>query len=253
MSFTEQVKSYLLTLTNQPVVSSKKKHGTLFFSKEINQGFYCIFINQNIDKNPQLSIQYPVNYIYEDLWINKKEVYQSRICSKFKKNIKIYARNTQVVPIDNLQVISFLEQNHLLVPIKAKYKYGLSYKGEIVAIATFGKILDKTNQQPITKSGELLRFCCVLNTTVVGGLGKLIKHFINNFKVDDIMTYIDNDFSDGSGFEKIGFKLVNKITPNLFYIDKETMKRFYSENMLDKDCYYYVYNTGSKKYILSCE
>jgi hypothetical protein len=60
------------------------------------------------------------------------------------------------------------------------------------------------------QSGELIRFCNKLDYTVVGGLSKLLKHFITQYQVDDVMTYIDKDWSDGKSFIQLGFEVVGE-------------------------------------------
>ncbi len=47
------------------------------------------------------------------------------------------------------------------------------------------------------RSYEMVRFANVTGVTVTGGLSKLIKAFAEEVKPDDIMTYVDREWSDG--------------------------------------------------------
>lgn len=148
--------------------------------------------------------------IFENEWAEKPALLLSRIKSKLGLCNKIYARKTSVVKLNRIEAFDFLVQNHLNVALKAKYNYGLIYNNEIVALAAFGPIMHKKNEAKGEQSGELIRFCNKLDYTVVGGLSKLLKHFITQYQVDDIMTYIDKDWSDGKSFIQLGFKVVGE-------------------------------------------
>ena len=107
-------------------------------------------------------------------------------------------------------------------------------------------------------SYEWLRFAILPGVRVVGGMSKILASFINDIKSNapfEIMSYSDNEWSNGSGYEKLGFKYVNEKIPVLYYIDKNSFNR-YSQYQLNKlpfakeEDYYRIENKGSKKYIL---
>ena len=54
---------------------------------------------------------------------------------------------------------------------------------------------------------------------VVGGMGKLFKHFTRNFECSRIKTYADRRWSkdEGNAYEKIGMSLENISGPNYWY------------------------------------
>ena len=89
-------------------------------------------------------------------------------------------------------------------------------------------------------------------------MSKILASFINDIKSNapfEIMSYSDNEWSNGSGYEKLGCKYVNEKIPVLYYIDKNSFNR-YSQYQLNKlpfakeEDYYRIENKGSKKYIL---
>ena len=66
---------------------------------------------------------------------------------------------------------------------------------------------------------ELLRFANKLGTDVIGGASRLLKKFIrDNSDVEEIVSYADRRWSDGSLYEKLGFSLDSTTDPSYFYI-----------------------------------
>ncbi len=157
--------------------------------------------------------------IWEDLWQVKKPVIRSRLRSVYGKTKRIFARKTLIHAIDLIESNKFLEKNHLQGGAKAGFKYGLFSGGELVAVATFSKGRQVKRDGIAFRSYELIRYCSKLNTTVVGGVDKLLKHFIKEKHPDDIMTYADRDWSNGSVYEKLGFMKKETVPPQTFWVD----------------------------------
>jgi hypothetical protein len=66
-------------------------------------------------------------------------------------------------------------------------------------------------------SEELIRFCNKLNTSVVGGASKILKHS-NKIK---FISYCDLRYSDGNLYKKLGMTMLRKTIPNYYYtLDK---------------------------------
>lgn len=204
-----------------------------------------------------------VIHFWEDLWNFQREKVKSRLLSILGKSQRIHGRECIVEIINNHELVAFLSDNHLNVPIKAKYKYGLFHKKLLVAVMSFSKsrIIERGGKN--YNSFELLRFCNKLNHTVVGGFTKLLGHFITHVDPDDIMTYVDKDWSDGQAYQKAGFVLVDQMEPMAFWLDTETGQRIYpgknevdclaARSEIDKspedNKYLKVFNSGSYKYI----
>lgn len=87
----------------------------------------------------------------------------------------------------------------------------------------------------------------------------MLGHFIKLQEPDDIMTYVDKDWSDGRAYQKAGFVLVDQMQPMEFLVDIETGQRLYpGKNELGipqfptevgSNKYVKVFNSGSYKYI----
>jgi hypothetical protein len=190
--------------------------------------------------------------IYEDELTHKFDIIVSRVKSLLGVTTRIHGRSTAVVKLTKPELLKFLNDNHGNEPFNAKYKYGLVHNNELVAVASFGQLMHKKFEKGGKWSGELIRFCNKNEITVVGGLSKLIKHFIKQHKVDDVMTYADKDWSDGKSYLKLGFKLVNELPPVEFFVDSKTLERFnYRTKTSTKNPLISIFTSGSLKFILA--
>lgn len=223
----------LETLTNQQLSTETTEIGSLI---RLNSTFVIHFIelnklNQNLDLpawKAKNKLENTIS-IFENEWAEKRPLVLSRIKSKLGLNSKIYARKTTVKKLNRSEAYDFLLANHINDALKTKYNFGLMYNNEILAIACFGPIMHKKTEGKGDQSGELIRFCNKLDYTVVGGLSKLLKHFITQYKVDDVMTYIDKDWSDGKSFIQLGFEVVGEKHQFPYYVDLN-QKQFTQES-----------------------
>jgi hypothetical protein len=158
-------------------------------------------------------------HLHRDIWESRQIQVISRIESILNQNTNaIYARNTSVIELDKDSAQLFLDDNHLMGYGGGEVFLGLRDDTEVVAVAVFSKILFMKYEDPQYFSVELERYCSLQGTTVVGGLDKLIKAYINDNPVDDIVTYIDKEWSDGSSFVKIGFEVMGETDPIPFVV-----------------------------------
>ncbi|WP_159637228.1 hypothetical protein [Sphingobacterium composti Ten et al. 2007 non Yoo et al. 2007] len=179
-----------------------------------------------------------------DILNNSYKKVLQRLRGLFGKGERLYARHTVVARVDKQVVSEFLDEYHLNMPLKGKYRYGLFHDGELVSVAVFsgGRIMREIHEE--FRSFELLRFCHKADYLVIGGISKLLKAFIKDFKPNDIMTYSDRDWSQGVSLQKIGFVSEGTTEPNHFYI-KNGKRLTYLDNKEKYD--YIVTNRGSFK------
>ena len=190
-------------------------------------------------------------HVWEDQWINKKEIVKSRITSFFGKSRRVFARNTSVVKLNKVELFEFLNQNHLNEPANAKHKYGLVAGSELVAVAAFSASCPFHRNGIVYKSHQLIRFCNKNGTTVVGGLSKLIAHFKKHHNPEDIMSYADLDWSNGKSYTRLGFDKIGVLEPQTFYTNPISMQRYYKHNAPDENSGLLKFaNQGSIKYLL---
>jgi hypothetical protein len=193
--------------------------------------------------------------LWEDVWHCKTALVKSRILSLLGMNNKIAAKETAVVKLDKPRLGLFLTENHLMGSVSCKFKLGLSYHGILVAVASFSAPKTYYREDGEYRSVELLRYASQAGLNVVGGLGKLLNHFIQEQQPDDVMTYADREWSDGTVYEGLGFELVG-FTPALpFLIDKVTLQRHYEPRMQQdglrtEEQYVRIRNLGNRKYLL---
>ncbi len=282
------VKSYLCKVKNHVFPADLKtffesldfefKDG-LFFHSPLGLAFCYMHLPR--EKNQVKSADWLVNlqddfsrkgirlvFIWEDAWGQKPEVVKSRVLALLGRTNRIHGRQTKAKRISITELNAFLEENHLNVATQAKYKYGLFLKDELVAVASFSRPRFIEREGKECKSFELLRFCNKRGFTVVGGLSKLLKGFVKEIQPDDIMSYADRDWSDGAGYERLGFELEAVMSPTRFWIDPKDGQRCYEKRLLmelgqgeeikDSEAfllekgYLPVCNAGSLKYVKHC-
>ena len=176
-------------------------------------------INKNYHLNKTLKCKekgIQLIHIFEDEWIDKQEIVKSIITAKLGLiQNKIYARKCQLKEVPNDESKLFLFDNHLQSPINGTHM-GLYYNDELVSLLTYGKSRFNKNYDY-----EILRFCNKINTSVTGGLSKLLKHA----NLNSIITYADLRYGIGNSYLKCGFKLKSKSNPSYYYVNKYCTKK----------------------------
>lgn len=151
-------------------------------------------------------------HITDSEWELKQDICKSIIKQYLNKtDTTLYARDCSVLEVPNNQYQDFCNQNHIQGFTPAKYRLGLYYGKQLVQIASFGKSRFTQNET------ELLRSCTLLNTRVIGGLSKLISHFVNIYKPENLITYCDRRWFSGKGYSATGWELISKTQPNYWY------------------------------------
>jgi len=189
-------------------------------------------------------------HIFEDEWLNKKDIVKSRLESIFGlvKN-KIYARKCEIREVNSIDSNLFLENNHLQGGVNVKIRLGLYYDNELVSLMLFNKPRIGIGSQ--YEGYELSRFCNKLNYNVAGGASKLLKYFIKKYNPYKIISYADRRWSTGELYEKLGFTATHINKPNYWYVvGKERKHRFgFRKNRL-KDIGYDVINKTEREITL---
>lgn len=202
--------------------------------------------------------------IYENEWCNKQTIIKSMLVNQFGKSKRIFARKCKIIDVNNKEYRDFITQSHLHGYKNAKHKFGLCYDNELVAVMSFNR----------TRGGDyaLERYATALQTNVVGGLSKILAHFIRKFCPDNIFTFADRRFSTSQNvYTKLGFTFLYNTKPNYFYINgdfgilmsrqsfqkhrlKEKLSLFdetitEAQNMFNNG-YRRIWDAGHKKYVL---
>lgn len=229
-----------------------------------NPNFFADLSNQYALKNIRLI------HVWEDFWLLQRPIIESRIRLMLGNFVRIHARQTHVQRIDKPALDAFLLNNHLYGSPSTKYKYGLFYMNDLVAVASFSAIRTYWRNQQPSKSAELVRFANLKGHAIAGGLSKLLAYFIREQHPDDIMSYADRDWSDGRSYELLGFKKIEVTPPQMFWVHPQTLMRYtinklpayllsefrqqnqimLIDDFLKEKKFMPVYNSGNIKYLL---
>jgi len=172
-------------------------------------------------------------HIFEDEWVNNKDIVKSRLKNLFKlTENKVYGRKCIIKEVNTKDKTKFLNDNHIQGTIGSKVNLGLYYNDDLVSIMTFGK--GRVVMNGVKNEWELLRFCNKINHSVIGGASKLFKHFIKNYNPNQLISYADRRWSQGNLYNQLGFNKTHNSTPNYFYVvNNEREHRFkYRKNLL---------------------
>lgn len=204
--------------------------------------------------------------IYEYEWENKKEIVKSKIRYLLGLSEKIMARKTKIKKLGVYEKEEFLEKNHIQGNDGSSFGYGLFLDNILVACMTFG-----TSRFNKKYDYELIRYCSILNKTVIGGASKLLLNFIKENPNKSIISYADRRWSNGNLYEKIGFKFDGFTDPSFSYFHINQKKLFnrmnfqkknltnmsnFSENLTEYEImklngYDRIWDAGQYRYILN--
>lgn len=202
-------------------------------------------------------------HVYEYQWLNpvKREILKSILKNALGKNDNIiYARKCELRELTSKDVAEFSELNSLHGHRSASIYLGLFYKGELVQLMTFGKAFFSRDN---TIDYECIRSITKINTTVVGGMNKLFSYFVNTYKPNKILYYVDYNTHNGNSMNKIGFKFISYSKIGLVNVSncKEVTEKygpvFNRKPQKHKEIQEYIkqgkiltiYDCGVKKYI----
>ena len=217
------------------------------------------------------SISIDLITIFDDEIYQKSEIVMNRLKSKLGLvKRKIYARKCQIVEISSESATNFLNKYHVQGTVGSKNRYGLLYNNRLVAVMLFNKGRYVTGNKEGDGVYELTRYCTVSNFSIVGGAGKLFKHFIKNLNPNVIYSYSDKRWNTGKMYEDLGMTKDSDTTPNYYYT-KDCMSRlhrslfqkhklkdmehydddFTEEEIMKLEKYHRIYDCGSSKYVWS--
>lgn len=161
--------------------------------------------------------------VFDDEWINKKEIVLSILKSRLGINItKVFARKCKLQLVAKEIEKQFLINNHIQGYSPSSVAIGLYYNNELVMLTTYGKSRYNKNY-----NYELIRSVTKKGYQVIGGLSKLLSSFRKTHPLCSLISYCDKRFFTGKGYLAVGFKELRKAKPNYFYTKdyKERLSR----------------------------
>lgn len=170
--------------------------------------------------------------IFEDEWLEKKDICKSIISSKLGKNATVYARKCEIRDVDVKTSKKFLDEHHLQEsPNSIKYSFGLFHNDELVCLLTYGI----HHRLRAMDSLVLNRLCTKSFINVVGGASKLFKHSLKILPNRKIISWSDKRWSTGNIYRSLGFELEDTLKPDYWYIksQKRYPKQRFQKKMID--------------------
>lgn len=153
--------------------------------------------------------------IFSNFWNTKPDIVKQTIKNKLGVSTdSVYARNCVLKEVKSSECRTFLNMHHIQGYVASSFNFGLYFKGELVALMTFGKTRVGIGKR---EAGvELIRFAS--STRVVGGASKLLTAFIKQHRPTKIISYSDNEWSNGNLYRTLGFSLDAEIKPSYWYL-----------------------------------
>ena len=170
-------------------------------------------------------------HVFEDDWLYKKEIVKSMIASRlgvYKE--KIFARKCQIKEIEKDLAKIFFDENHLQGFAYGDLYLGLMFNDELIQCIC------------INKKGwhdgnvELTRMVTKLNTQVIGGFSKLMKHISDYIEYKSITSYVYKAWFNGKGYIESGFNIVKENSPSYSYVvnGRRVHKSYFRKNKIKK-------------------
>ena len=192
--------------------------------------------------------------IYEDEWEDQTSKTKIQTLLKISLGLveqKIHARKCEIKEITNAEARPFNEANHLQGHRNAQLTYGLFYQGKLVQLMSFSKTRYNRNLKA-DDSWEIIRGCPGSNNIVVGGVSKLLQHFIKENNPASIFSYCDFNKFNGVSYEKAGMKFEGYTGPDMTWWigDRRIPRQPKKHAELKQQATCRIFGSGSKKYRL---
>ena len=214
-----------IVVRNKQLVFNNKKHEADIFLPDINVAIEYNGLRWHSDEFKKPSYHKDkfkffadnnirLIQIWEDWWLNNTDIVKSIVSNVIKiDNKKLYARKLILKKISSSEIVNFLEHNHIQGCGNSSIAYGLFDGSELIQIISFRKYKEYY---------EIDRIATKLYISVIGGLQKLFKAFLNEYKPSKIITYSSNDLFTGKAYERLGFKFVGYTEPRYYYFKKQS-------------------------------
>jgi len=153
----------------------------------------------------QLGIQ--LLHFWDQEVINKRPLIASMIRAKIGATDRFYARKCAVADVPTSVSVAFFNQNHMQGYTPAARTVGLYYNDKLVCAGSFSR--PRFNKK---FDWELIRFATVVDTTVVGGLSRIISNIEGT-----LLSYANRRWSSGAAYRACGFNCVGTTKPTYYY------------------------------------
>ena len=177
-------------------------------------------------------------HIFGYEWIHRRTIIESMLRNLLKRpEGVVYARKCQVKEVSNAAAREFLSQNHRQGSASSSVRLGLYYQDRLVSLMTFGKMRSTigTGHEDLADCWELVRFCSLINMSVVGGASKLFSHFVKSYAPQQVRSFSDRSHTRGLLYSTLGFNELRQSDPNYVWVDYKTDKAYHRVNAQKKN------------------
>lgn len=194
-------------------------------------------------------------HIYEYEWtdpIMQQKIKMMLNIALGRCNNKIYARQCTIKQITNKEASVLNNQIHLQGHRNAQVTYGLFYEDKLVQLMSFSHTKYNKNLKS-SDDWEIIRGCPGSNNIVIGGVSKLLKHFIRQHHPATIFSYCDFNKFNGKSYENAGMAFIGYTGPDMKWLLKngQVVNRQPGKHTeLKNAAKAKIYGAGSKKYKL---
>lgn len=170
---------------------------------------------------------YNVIIVFEDEYVNHREIVLSKIRHLFKldKLPKIMARKCLINTIKQNDARDFLNNNHIQGFVNSSIYLGAYYNNQLIAVMSFIKEPgDKWNLSRFASDNNYI--CCGLG-------GKLFDYFIRNYNFKSIKSFADKRWTyntEKNIYLDLGFKEVQNVMPDYRYFKSGEKVRHHKFN-----------------------
>lgn len=200
---------------------------------------------------------YKLITIFEDEWLNKKEVVLGRLLSILDRPIeKIYARTLMVGMASKEEGSAFFAKNHLQENSPFSFAVKVYNQEKIYGMVSFGKPSRAHIGKNIGENVfELKRLCFLPGATVVGGTSKMFefaKTKLEQEKVDGLVSFCDLRWGTGQVYKNLGFELASISRPSPHFTDGRGKRWNYLTAYKNKEVkrLLKIYDCGHQKWVL---
>jgi len=225
--------------------------GLYWHCEEQRDKWYHFNLRKEFEENGLQIFQFYGNELLE-----KTDIIKSIVDNATKKiSNKIFARKCEIKSTLHKEAQIFLNQNHLMGSTTAKH-IGLYHQDELVSILSYKHKKQKT-------VCNIERFCSKINTNIVGGFSRLLKHLeLNCLEPDcrEIHNWVDLRYGTGKHLLSKGFE-IQKETLGWRWTDCKTTynrlkcranmdsRKLTEQQQADELNWYRVYDAGQRLYV----
>lgn len=199
-------------------------------------------------------------HIWENEWIDQRELCEAFIRSIIASSSKMYARKLEIRSVSVKDQRDFLIKYHFQGYVGATICLGLYNDDELLQMMSL-KRLDNLNNY------EIGRLCTKSGYSIVGGSERLFKNLLKDITYSSIISYNNLDKFTGEVYSRLGMKLDRERVESYWYTKNQKIfsrqqfqkhklvSQGHDESMTEHKIanstgFYRVYPTGSSRYIL---